>query len=41
VPDQDRTRKLRIIAQDPSIMRGGRIVTAEVEVPAESLSAGP
>jgi hypothetical protein len=32
---------LRIIAQDPSIRRRDRILTAEVPVPAEKLAAGP
>ena len=41
MPEQDRTRTLRIIAQDPSVTRGGRIVTADVQVPAELLVAGP
>ncbi len=37
-----RTRKLRIIAQDPSVTtRDGRLLTAEVEVPAEDLQPGP
>lgn len=35
------TRKLTIIAQDPSIKVGGKILTAEVEVPAEELLNGP
>jgi hypothetical protein len=29
---QPRTRRLTIIGQDPSVMRDGRIVRAEVEV---------
>jgi hypothetical protein len=33
--------KLTIIAQDPSVRFGGRILTAEVDVPAEELMAGP
>lgn len=36
-----RTRKLRIIAQDPSVTLGGRIVTMQVDVPSEVLSPGP
>jgi hypothetical protein len=37
-----RTRKLVIIAQDPSIKDlDGKILTTEVEIPAEELSAGP
>ncbi|MGE5162751.1 MAG: hypothetical protein ACM3IH_01855 [Sphingobacteriales bacterium] len=35
------TRKLTIIAQDPSVRIGNRILTAEVEVPAEELLPGP
>ena len=34
-------RTLTIIAQDPSVKIGRRILTAEVEVPAEELAAGP
>jgi hypothetical protein len=36
-----RTRKLRIVAQDPAVRVGGRILTASVEVPAEDLQPGP
>jgi hypothetical protein len=37
-----RTRKLTIVAQDPAITgRDGRILTAEVDVPAEELARGP
>jgi hypothetical protein len=37
-----RTRKLTIVAQDPAITRAdGRILTAEVDVPAEELARGP
>lgn len=36
-----RRRKLRIIAQDPAIRVDGRILTAEVDVPAEELAPGP
>jgi hypothetical protein len=36
-----RTRKLRIIAQDPAIRVRGHIVTATVEVPAEDFQPGP
>ena len=32
---------MTIIAQDPSIRVGGRILTTEVEIPAEELAAGP
>jgi hypothetical protein len=34
-------QKLTIIAQDPSIRIGGRILTAQVDVPAEELLPGP
>jgi hypothetical protein len=40
-PEPERTRTLRIIAQDPGVKRRGRILTAEVSVPAELLAAGP
>jgi hypothetical protein len=36
-----RTRKLRIIAQDPAVRVGGKILTALVDVPAEDLQPGP
>jgi hypothetical protein len=36
-----RTRKLRIIAQDPSVKVGDKILTASVDVPAEDLQPGP
>lgn len=36
-----RTRKLTIIAQDPSIKHGNRVLITEVEVPAEELTPGP
>ena len=35
------TRPLTIIAQDPAIGRGGAVLTAEIEVPAERLASGP
>lgn len=35
------TQKLTIIAQDPSVKVGGKILVAEVDVPAEGLLAGP
>ena len=35
------TRKLTVLAQDPSITADGEIVTAEVSVPAEVLEPGP
>jgi hypothetical protein len=37
----DETMMLRIIAQDPSIRVHGRILTADVEVPAEQVQRGP
>ncbi len=37
-----RTRKLRIIAQDPSVKdKDGNILTTEIEIPAEELAPGP
>jgi hypothetical protein len=39
--DAPRTRLITIVAQDPSITRKGRILTAKVEIPAEALAAGP
>ena len=38
---EPQSRKIRIIAQDPSIRRGGRILTALVPVPVENLEPGP
>ncbi|MEK6280396.1 MAG: hypothetical protein AABN95_08600 [Acidobacteriota bacterium] len=38
---QLRTRKLTIIAQDPSIVVDGKILRTEVEIPAEELQPGP
>lgn len=38
---QIRTRKLTIIAQDPSIRVKGKILRTEVEIPAEELQPGP
>src|SRR5688572_7905531 len=35
------SQKLTIIAQDPALRVNGKIVTAEVEVPAEQLASGP
>jgi hypothetical protein len=35
------TQKLTIIAQDPSIRVNGRILTTEVEIPAEEILTGP
>src|SRR5262249_44069752 len=34
-------RRLRIIAQDPAVRVGDKILTAQVEVPAEDLQPGP
>lgn len=36
-----RRQRFRIIAQDPAVKIGGRILTATVEVPAEELAPGP
>jgi hypothetical protein len=36
-----RTRPVTVIAQDPSVRRGTRIVTAEIAIPQEDLKAGP
>ncbi len=38
---QARLRKMRIVAQDPSVTVNGAILTAEVDVPAEELAPGP
>lgn len=35
------TQKLTIIAQDPAVRRNGRILTAEIQIPAEEILAGP
>jgi hypothetical protein len=35
------TRELTIVGQDPSVRRGGRILTARIRVPVEDLGAGP
>ena len=35
------TRKMTIIAQDPDLQVGKKILTTEVEIPAEELSHGP
>ena len=40
-PNLPDTRKLTIVAQDPLVRIGGRILTAEVEIPAEELLPGP
>jgi hypothetical protein len=34
-------RKLTVIAQDPAVKRGGRIIRTTVDVPSEDLEAGP
>lgn len=39
--DIPNTRKLAIIAQDPSVKVNGRILTTDIEVPAEELLPGP
>lgn len=36
-----RTRRLTIVAQDPSIKKDGRILTAKVDIPAEEFAPGP
>ena len=36
-----RTRRLTIVAQDPAVTDKGRILTTQVEVPAETLARGP
>lgn len=36
-----RKQAFRIIAQDPAVRTNGRILTAQVDVPAEELAAGP
>jgi hypothetical protein len=36
-----RTRKLTIIAQDPSVMVDGKILTAQIDIPAEEIASGP
>jgi hypothetical protein len=35
------TRKVTTLALDPSVSDGGRILRAQIEIPNESLSAGP
>lgn len=35
------TRKMTVIAQDPSVRRGSKIVMAAIDVPAEDLDLGP
>jgi len=36
-----RTRRLTVIAQDPSIRVDGRVLTTEVDIPAEEIAPGP
>ena len=36
-----RTRRLTIIAQDPGVKVDGRILTAEIDIPAEEIAPGP
>jgi hypothetical protein len=36
-----RTRKLTVLAQDPSVTVGSRVLTAEIPVPVEGLTPGP
>jgi len=36
-----RTRKLKIVAQDPSIRKDGKILTTEIDLPAEDIAPGP
>jgi hypothetical protein len=40
-PLDARTRKLTVIAQDPTIKSGGRILTTQLDVPDEPLLPGP
>lgn len=40
-PALRRTQELTIIAQDPSVKVNGRILTAQVSIPAEELAPGP
>ena len=40
-PALRRTQELTIIAQDPSVKVDGKILTAQVSVPAEELAPGP
>ena len=35
------TRKMMVVAQDPGVRRGSRILMSEIEVPAEDLDPGP
>src|SRR5688572_12402732 len=36
-----RTRRLTIVAQDPSVRIDGKILTTEVDIPAEEIAPGP
>ena len=36
-----RTRRLTIIAQDPSVTIDGKILTAQIDIPAEEIATGP
>src|SRR4051794_24329729 len=40
-PPRPRTRRLTVIAQDPSVRVDGKILTSELEIPAEDISPGP
>jgi hypothetical protein len=40
-PTLARTRKLTIVAQDPAVRVGEKILTSQVDVPAENLAPGP
>jgi hypothetical protein len=40
-PTRPRIRKLTILAQDPSVQVNGKILRAQVEIPAEELGPGP
>jgi hypothetical protein len=35
------TARLTVIAQDPSVRVAGKILTAQIEIPAEKLEPGP
>lgn len=41
VPRRPSTRRAIIVAQDPAVCRDGRVVTAEIDIPAELLAPGP
>src|SRR2546423_4188300 len=40
-PPKPRTRRLTVIAQDPGVTVRGKILTTEVEIPAEEVAPGP